>query len=315
MGTPLVSVIITVFNKADRLEATLRSLLSQSQQDFEVICVDDGSSDGSARILEEAASGDPRIRVLRFEDNRGPSIRLNDGAAIARGEWLHLMDGDDLAAPNAQAWLLDGLHRYGDALFYGRRVAGEQSVPIPPDAAVLRIAGPLAFCAARPVTHMALMVRRDLFLAAGGADPAVFIQDQSLPLRLSARCRTMLWSDAAICFAPARGDGNLSRNRVQQNHDRFLAALNLLEDLPEGSDGAREVRALAAGALFKLERETGKRSVPTSLRYVLAKLGVPPGRRWLASQRSRVASVPGVRRPAPTATASARRSTASGAGA
>jgi hypothetical protein len=84
---------------------------------------------------------------------------------------------------------------------------------------------------------------------------------------------------------------------VQQNHDRYRAAMGVLAALAPEADGLREVRALAAGALYKLDRERGVRHWPTVLAYLAAKLGRPPSPAWLSAQRARVAAVPGVRRP------------------
>ena len=182
-------------------------------------------------------------------------------------------------------------------LLYGRRREASAPAGLNRPLPVTRITAPLAFCAGRPVTHMALMVRRDLFLNAGGADPRVFIQDQSLPLRLSARCEAMLWTEETVCLAPPSSSDRLSTNLVQQNHDRCLAAINLLDDaLPLPVDGERAVRALAVSALFKLEREARNHRTGTALAYAAAKLGHPPSPGWLRRHRTFLAAQPGVRR-------------------
>ena len=292
---PLVSVVLTVFDKAASLPATLASLRAQAGPRAEIVCVDDASRDGSLALLQAEAAHDPMLRVIDNAQNRGPAVRLNQGALAARGRWLHLIDADDLAAPDAQAWMLARLGEAGLPLVYGRRRAGTDPTPIG-TASAIRIDRPLAFCASRPVTHMALMVARELFLAAGGADEAVFIQDQSLPLRLAVKASAMLWTEATVCVAPPATGPGLSVNRVQQNHDRYLAAMGVLDALSPGTDGLREVRALAAGALFKLDRERGTPRVDTVLAYAAAKLGHPPSAAWLSGQRARVATVQGVRR-------------------
>ena len=294
-GEPLVSVVLTVFDKAASLPATLASLRAQTGQRAEIVCVDDASRDGSLALLRAEAARDPMLRVIDNAQNRGPAVRLNQGARAARGRWLHLIDADDLAPPDAQAWMLAQLGAAGLPLLYGRRRAGSTLTPIGP-AEASRIDRPLAFCAGRPVTHMALMVERALFLAAGGADEGVFIQDQSLPLRLAAKTAAMLWTDATVCVAPPAAGPRLSANRVQQNHDRYLAAMGVLDVLPAQADGTREVRTLATSALFKLDRERGTPHAATVLAYAAAKLGRPPSAAWLSAQRARVAAVPGVRR-------------------
>ena len=294
-GEPLVSVVLTVFEKAASLPATLASLRAQQGPRAEIVCVDDASRDGSVAWLRAETARDPMLRVIENAENRGPAVRLNQGAQAAQGRWLHLIDADDLAPPDAQAWMLGRLQTAGVPLLYGRRRTGTDLAPIGA-AEATRIDRPLAFCAGRPVTHMALMVERTLFLVSGGADESIFIQDQSLPLRLAAKAPSMLWTEATVCLAPPAAGPRLSANRVQQNHDRYLAAMGVLETLPSGADGTRELRTLATSALFKLDRERGTPQPATVLAYAAAKLGRPPSAAWLSAQRARVAAVPGVRR-------------------
>ena len=81
----LVSVIIPVYNAARFLAEAIESLFAQTLASFEIIAVNDGSSDGSKRILDCAAVADSRIRVLS-RPNTGIVSDLNDGLAVARGE-------------------------------------------------------------------------------------------------------------------------------------------------------------------------------------------------------------------------------------
>ena len=89
-----VSVIIPVFNSERYLRQCLDSVLCQSMQDFEIICVDDGSTDGSKSIIEEYSQMDPRI-ILVSQGNRGGGAARNTGMEIARGEYLYFLDADD----------------------------------------------------------------------------------------------------------------------------------------------------------------------------------------------------------------------------
>src|SRR5260370_5963249 len=87
----LISVIIPVYNGKEFITRAVDSALAQDFSDFEVIVVDDGSTDSTSHILTKY--GD-KIRVLR-QDNRGPSVARNKGAAIPRGEYLAFLDADD----------------------------------------------------------------------------------------------------------------------------------------------------------------------------------------------------------------------------
>lgn len=90
-----VSVIVPVYNQAPYLAECLDSVLEQTLRDIEVVCVDDGSTDGSERLLEDYAARDPRIRVLR-QKNAGAGRARNCGIGKARGEFIAFMDADDM---------------------------------------------------------------------------------------------------------------------------------------------------------------------------------------------------------------------------
>jgi len=104
--SPAVSVVVPVYDVEDYLEEALRSVLDQSLADIEVICVDDGSTDGSAAILDRLAEADGRLRVIR-QENRGLGAARNAGARAARGDRLYFFDSDDLLAPGALTRLVE----------------------------------------------------------------------------------------------------------------------------------------------------------------------------------------------------------------
>lgn len=97
---PKVSVIIPVYNAAPYLRQCLDSILGQSLREFEVICVDDGSTDDSVAILEEYAAHDDRLLVMR-QRNQYAGVARNAGMAVARGEFLVFWDADDYFDPTA----------------------------------------------------------------------------------------------------------------------------------------------------------------------------------------------------------------------
>jgi glycosyltransferase involved in cell wall biosynthesis len=91
--SPFFSVVIPVFNRAAVLARALESVLRQSDQDFEIIVVDDGSSDNPAQVVERL--GDPRIRCVR-KDNGGGGAARNRGIDMARGRFVAFLDSDDV---------------------------------------------------------------------------------------------------------------------------------------------------------------------------------------------------------------------------
>lgn len=94
----LISVIIPLYNKESSIAQTLQSVFSQDYSDFEIVVVDDGSTDNSVEIVE--AMNDPRIRLIK-QENGGPSKARNTGVKNAKGEWILFLDADDEMLPNA----------------------------------------------------------------------------------------------------------------------------------------------------------------------------------------------------------------------
>jgi len=101
MHAPSFSVVIPMFNRAAKIGRALQSCLRQENQDFEIVVVDDGSSDGSVEAVKEY--GDPRIRLFLHDRNQGVCPARNTGVAQARGEWVLFLDSDDEFLPGALA--------------------------------------------------------------------------------------------------------------------------------------------------------------------------------------------------------------------
>lgn len=99
---PKVSVIIPIYNARVHLGECLDSILCQTLTDIEVLCVDDGSTDGSLDLLNEFAERDSRLTVLR-QSNSGAGAARNTGLAMARGEYLSFLDADDFFEPTMLA--------------------------------------------------------------------------------------------------------------------------------------------------------------------------------------------------------------------
>ena len=105
-GTPEISVIVPVFNAADLVLAGLSSVLDHTRATLEVICIDDGSTDDSAVVLETLAASDERVSVLRMASNQGVSTARNRGLDLATGSHVSFLDADDSVPPGALDLLL-----------------------------------------------------------------------------------------------------------------------------------------------------------------------------------------------------------------
>jgi glycosyltransferase involved in cell wall biosynthesis len=107
---PLISVILPVHNGEAFLSEAIQSVLGQTFTDFELIVINDGSTDGSAELLEQIR--DVRLRLLSSERNQGLVHALNWGVAEARGSWIARMDADDICSPDRFARQLAYLKKH-----------------------------------------------------------------------------------------------------------------------------------------------------------------------------------------------------------
>lgn len=105
---PLLTIIIPVYNTAPYLPDCMSSILGQSFSDYELLLIDDGSTDGSGEMCDEYAKNDDRIIALHKE-NGGVSSARNLGIGIMRGEWVYFVDSDDELLPGGLQALVDGI--------------------------------------------------------------------------------------------------------------------------------------------------------------------------------------------------------------
>ena len=124
-----ISVIVPVYNAEQYLRECLESLVNQTLEDLEIICVNDGSTDSSPKILEEYASKDSRIKIFH-QENQGVSAARNLGISKVQGEYLVFVDSDDWIELNALEILYKTIDkRKSDILLFSNyRYYGDSSV-------------------------------------------------------------------------------------------------------------------------------------------------------------------------------------------
>lgn len=115
IADPCVSVIIPVYNASNYLVACLSSVLAQTFQSFEVICINDGSTDRSLEILQDFRKRDARIQILQRK-HEGVSSARNAGLAVARGEFIFFLDADDEILPDTLQLLIERMFDSVDAV-------------------------------------------------------------------------------------------------------------------------------------------------------------------------------------------------------
>ncbi|MFP5307677.1 MAG: glycosyltransferase family 2 protein [Gammaproteobacteria bacterium] len=191
MSSPAISVVLPTYNRAALLERAIGSVLGQTFRDFELLVVDDASTDATPALL--ASISDPRLRVLRLPQNRGAAGARNAGLRAARGEWVAFQDSDD-------EWLPTKLEQqYGAAreapaavgLVLGgyEAVMGAQHVPIIPRHTLAGGPSIPDLLDGWPIITPTWLVRRRLVDALGGFDETYpCLEDWDLVFRLSDRC-------------------------------------------------------------------------------------------------------------------------------
>ena len=95
----LVSIIVPVFNRRSAIREALESILKQTYEHWEALVVDDGSTDGTAQVVEEYSRADSRVRLLRHGQRKGAQAARNTGIRDAQGEWIAFLDSDDQWLP------------------------------------------------------------------------------------------------------------------------------------------------------------------------------------------------------------------------
>ena len=202
-SAPRVTVIMSVYNGEKYLSKAIASILNQTFGDFEFVIINDGSRDGSARILEEFASQDLRLRIYH-QENSGLATALNRAASVAKGEYLARMDADDIAFPTRlekQVSFLNDNPEVGvvGTAFYKMDESGrimEMWIMPTEDQAIRNV-----MMQHNPFAHPSVVMRKDVFSIVGGYNMKYRVgQDYELWFRMVPYCKfanldepLMLW--------------------------------------------------------------------------------------------------------------------------
>lgn len=233
---PQVSVVISTCNRKDLLPTALGSALEQRAVDHEVIVVDNGSSDGTERML--ASWSHPRLRVIRNETSLGSVGGRNTGLAHAEGEWVGMLDDDDLWAPEKLRAQLDALEATGRDWAYTGCVhidgAGEilgGRPPLSPEAVMAEL--PIRFSLPGGMSNV--IWRRNCLDGDGLLDPRLpFPADWDVSLRLSRHGPPACVARPLVAYR--QHGGNMSRNAA-----RYRLELIMLEAKRADLAGGRPI--------------------------------------------------------------------------
>jgi glycosyltransferase involved in cell wall biosynthesis len=203
LSDPRTSVVLPVRNGEEYLAPALDSLLNQTDPDFEVVAIDDASTDGTRGVLDDCAQQDSRVRVIATDDSSGQGLvaALNYGIAECRGRYIARMDADDLCRPQRLQLQADYLDANADVSLVASRVAFAGDRQAQRGLALFvdwtnTLLDPHQIERARfiesPVIHPSVMFRQELVDDHGGYRSGKFPEDYELWLR---------WLDAGVRMA------------------------------------------------------------------------------------------------------------------
>lgn len=251
---PRVSVLMTVYNAADYLAIAIDSVLAQSFTNWELVIVDDGSTDASAALV--AAYGDPRIAFTRLPANVGRTPALRLAFAAARGELLAVLDADDVAHPARLERQVEFLDRHPDVVLVGTWASyidatGREFARWTPPTRREELREMFGWL--NPIVHSSALYRAATARAVGGYPPDLpYAQDGGLWLRLAEQGEVgvigeLLCQQRILPQSMTRGP----RYRTSSARDALTLMEYARDHLQLGAEGARRNREEVAIAALR----------------------------------------------------------------
>lgn len=243
---PLVTVVTPCHDAGPYVAETIESVLAQTYPAVEQVLVDDASTDGTWEVIAGYAERRPeRVRVLRLEENRGPSHARNRGVELARGELLMFLDADDVVSPDALERLVEAVRDRPGTVGYceclalkrdaeGRWTPGPHKVPVPEPGEDLFRA--FLLHTAWPPTCSTLW-RRDVYDATGGYDEEmVRDEDTDLLLRAHAAGAALVRAEGGVGYYRSF-DGTRASVSSGISEARYRASVRVLDKLAAELEG------------------------------------------------------------------------------
>jgi glycosyltransferase involved in cell wall biosynthesis len=272
---PKVSVVIATYNRADFLPATVESVLAQRFRDFELIIVDDGSTDETREVIR--SFGD-RIHYF-YQKNRGPSAARNLGVRHAKAQWISIQDSDDLCAPNHLATLYGyaknrpdcGMVIANGAYLGGPEHNRQTIIPIDKSQRLVVNGIKLADIFEKSIVRLqAALVSKEAYNLVGGHDESLRIcMDLDLSFRLFMRF-PIAYLDEVVFFY-RKHEGNTGRNEELRLTENIHAIEKLLQAFPDTRQmlGAETIARRLAYRYYRLAKGRWKRQDGTRAREAL----------------------------------------------
>ncbi len=256
-----ISVIMPVYNSARYLEQSVQSVIGQTLQDWELICVDDGSTDGSAAILNDLARQDDRIRILN-QANAGVTAARHRGVDASSGEYICFLDSDDVLTPDALESLLGAAEEFGaEIVSHGyTKVAAGWELPVDSSAPSAKHSYQVAANPFKDIEHkkIPIVLWGKLFhkeLLTGFEWPDIhFSEDLFMTLALSVKSQRIAYTEEKLIYYRQHPE-SATKTMTAEKLDEIFCSVNLVMDTitPDNrEDGHHIKRYIAKYQLFTL---------------------------------------------------------------
>lgn len=272
---PAVSVVIATYNRAHLITETLDSVLGQSFRDFEVIVIDDGSTDHTREVLAPFGS---RVQYI-YQSNRGPSAARNLGVRHARGSWISIQDSDDLSASNHLSVLHGYAHAHpkvGMVFANGAYLGGPEHkrntiIPGPKSQSLAHRGVELHDIFDKSIVRLqAALISKAAYEKVGGHDESLRIcMDLDLSFRLLMNF-PIVYIDEVV-FSYRKHEGNIGRNEELRLTENIRVIEKLLRDYAQANNiiGARKIARRIAYRYYRLAKGRWKRRQHADARQAL----------------------------------------------
>lgn len=263
--SPKVSVVIATYNRANYLRATVESVCHQGFRDYELIVVDDGSTDDTENILKPYNS---RLRYI-YQPNAGPSPARNVGVQHARAPWIAFQDSDDLSEPDHLATLYHyasehpgcGMVFANGAYLGGPEHKRETIIPAKRSHRLASEGVRLRDLFDKSIVRLqASLISKAAYCAVGGHDESLRIcMDLDLSFRLLMKY-PVAYIDRVV-FLYRKHEGNIGRNEEQRLSENIRVMQKLIERFPNAKQelGERRIAKRMAYRYYRLAKARWKR--------------------------------------------------------
>jgi glycosyltransferase involved in cell wall biosynthesis len=242
MSQPLVSVLMTVYNREKYIAQAIESVLASSYQNFELVIVDDCSNDHSVEIARSFATKDARIRIYSNEKNLGDYPNRNVAASYAKGKYLKYVDADDYIYPWGLEWLIQMMEQFPEAGWGLCSLEQYVKKPFPlvlnpREAYEYNYFGPGLFHKA----PLSSIIKRDVFEQSGGFSSLRMVGDFEMWHKLAQSYSLVLMPHGIVWYREHSEQEIISYNKFISVYEQIMIKYLKDENCPLEKKSARKL--------------------------------------------------------------------------